>query len=197
MRRTLALIAAATLVLALAGCGSSSSDAKASDTTAATSKTTAASGDGYGYGKGGGADATTTTMAKDDTSDSGDAGTGDAATAALIKKAGLTGKVNLADEKDEQIATATSSDIDIELNDFYIGPTFLNAKGGTTLHATVENKGQMPHTFTIDSLKINEVLQPGDTATVDITVPAAGSSVQVYCKYHRASGMQGAIFGTN
>jgi len=190
MRRTLALIAAATLVLALAGCGSSSSDAKSSDTTAAASKTTAASHDGYG--KGGDNDASTTTMA-----DGGDGSTGDAATAALIKKAGLTGKVNLADEKDEQIATVSSDKVDIELSDFYLGPTFINAKAGTTLHASLSNKGSMPHTFTIDSLKINEVLQPGDTATVDITVPAAGSSVPVYCKYHKASGMQGAIFGTN
>jgi len=190
MRRTLALIAAATLVLALAGCGSSSSDAKSSDTTAAgsTAKTTVASDDGYG--KGGDTDTSTTEA------DSGDS-SGDAATAALIKKAGLTGKVNLADEKDEQIATVSSTDVDIELSDFYFGPTFINAKAGSTLHATLTNKGTMPHTFTIDSLKIDEVLQPGDTATVDITVPAASSSLAVYCKYHKGGGMQGAIFGTN
>ena len=125
------------------------------------------------------------------------AASGGSATAALIEKAGLTGKVNLADEEDEQIKTVTSSDVEIDLSDFYFGPTFINAKAGSTLHARLTNKGTMPHTFTIDSLKIDEVLQPGDTATVDITVPAAGSSVPVYCKYHKGSGMQGAIFGTN
>ena len=186
MRRTLALLAAAALVLALAGCGSSSSDATSAGSTA---KTTAASDDGYG--KGGDTDATSTTEA-----DSGGS-SGDAATAALIEKAGLTGTVNLADEKDEQIATVSSTDVEIELSDFYFGPTFINAKAGSTLHATLTNKGTMPHTFTIDSLKIDEVLQPGDTATVDITVPAAGSSLAVYCKYHKGGGMQGAIFGTD
>jgi plastocyanin len=113
----------------------------------------------------------------------------------LATKAGLTGKVNFDSDPTNRVASPTSGSVDIELSNFYIGPTFINVKGGTTLHASLKNAGKVPHTFTIDSLNIDKTLDPGATATVDIKVPASGS-LQFYCKFHRSLGMQGAILVT-
>ena len=116
-------------------------------------------------------------------------------TAGMAEKAGLTGTVNFDSDETNIVATPTSGSVDIELADYYIGPTYINVKPGTTLHATLKNAGAKSHTFTIDSLQIDQVLSPGGTASVDIQVPATGA-LQFYCRYHRSMGMQGAIFAT-
>jgi plastocyanin len=114
----------------------------------------------------------------------------------LAAKAGLTGKVNFDSDPTNIVATPTSDTQEIELSSYYIGPSFINVKAGTTLHATLKNAGKITHTFTIDSLHIDKTLSPGATATVDITIPASGA-LQFYCRFHRSMGMQGAIFATS
>lgn len=113
----------------------------------------------------------------------------------LAAKAGLTGKVNFDSDPTNIVATPTSGSQEIELSNYYIGPSFINVKAGTTLHAKLKNAGTITHTFTIDSLHIDKTLSPGATATVDITIPASGA-LQFYCRFHRSMGMQGAIFAT-
>lgn len=86
-------------------------------------------------------------------------------------------------------------EIDVELDDFYIGPTFIQAEAGATITVHLTNEGDSTHTFTIDEADVDEELAPGDTRDVEVTVPDADSTV-VYCRFHQSSGMQGALFTT-
>jgi plastocyanin len=99
----------------------------------------------------------------------------------------LAGTVN-----DHGTKTLTGTELEMELDDFYFGPTFVKAPGGTTVKVALENEGKAPHTFTIDALGVDKVLQPGEKATVTVALPAGGT-VAFYCRFHKASGMQGAF----
>jgi plastocyanin len=93
---------------------------------------------------------------------------------------------------DKGTKTVSGSSIEIEADDFYFKPTFVDAKPGTKLTVELNNEGKNTHTFTIDSAKIDQQLDPGKKATVQVTVPSSGN-LNFYCRFHRGSGMQGAI----
>jgi len=87
----------------------------------------------------------------------------------------------------------TSGAVSLEQDDFYFQPTKLTAEAGKPLQVALKNEGKASHTFTVDSLKIDEVLKPDETKTVTIT-PTAGGDLPFYCRFHKASnGMQGTI----
>ena len=105
----------------------------------------------------------------------------------------LDGKVTNKGEK-----TVKKSKITIEEDDFYFKPTFSKSKLGTTVKITLKNEGKTQHTFTIPSLGIDNVLDAGKKATVDVTLPADGA-LGFYCRFHGeppsgGRGMQGAFF---
>lgn len=87
----------------------------------------------------------------------------------------------------------TGSEIEVELDDFYFGPTFIKASPSTTITVQLKNEGTSPHTFTIDSLGVDEELQPGDSTDVSVDLPASGATA-FYCRFHQSQGMQGAFF---
>lgn len=99
----------------------------------------------------------------------------------------LAGMVN-----DHGTTSLSGTELEMELDDFYFEPTFVKAAGGREVRLSLSNKGNAPHTFTIDDLGIDEVLQPGAKATVTVKLPAGGT-VAYYCRFHKASGMQGAF----
>ena len=111
---------------------------------------------------------------------------------ALAREAGITGPVTVSGDPPDVEATAEGASIEITVGDSWFAPAFVHATPGATLHVTLENVGSMVHTFTISALGINEVLDPGGRATVEVAVPEAGSLV-AFCRYHRAGGMQGAV----
>ena len=80
----------------------------------------------------------------------------------------------------------------MELDDFYFGPTFVSVPAGAKVKIDLSNEGQKNHTFTIDSAKIDTQVNPGQKATVDVTLPASGT-LAFYCKFHIDAGMQGAF----
>jgi len=78
---------------------------------------------------------------------------------------------------------------------FYFKPTFLKAKPGEKITVELKNEGNTPHTFTIDSLNIDQTVDPDKEMDIVVTLPASASSdVQFYCKFHVTSGMRGAFF---
>ena len=103
----------------------------------------------------------------------------------------LSGTVNNHGTKD--IAMATT--LELEQDNFYFNPTFVKAEPGAKLTVMLKNEGKVPHNFTIDSLHVNETLQPDTKKTVTITLPSSGT-VPFYCSFHKSQGMQGAIFFT-
>jgi plastocyanin len=88
-----------------------------------------------------------------------------------------------------------SATVDLDAYNFYFEPTFIKAAPGQKLKIELHNEGSVTHTFTDPALNIDQVLQPEQKADVEITVPATGT-IQFYCRFHRDSGMQGAIYTT-
>jgi uncharacterized cupredoxin-like copper-binding protein len=104
----------------------------------------------------------------------------------------LDGKVSNKGEK-----TVKKSKITIEEDDFYFKPTFGKSKLGSEVRVRLKNEGNAQHTFTIPSLGIDNVLDAGKSATVDVTLPGDGA-LAFYCRFHGPDatnqGMQGAFF---
>ncbi len=59
---------------------------------------------------------------------------------------------------------------------------------------TVENAGQALHNVSIADQGIDEDVAPGETIT--LRVEMGSSPLQYACKYHRTSGMLGALLPT-
>jgi plastocyanin len=100
----------------------------------------------------------------------------------------LSGKVNNRGTK-----SVKSGKIKVEIDDFYFKPTFIKAKAGSTVKVTLENEGDTNHTFTIGGQGVDEELSPGAKKTVEVQIPDSGAS-QFYCRFHKDSGMKGALF---
>ena len=82
--------------------------------------------------------------------------------------------------------------IEFELDDNYFEPTILEGEAGQTLTLEAFNEGDSPHTFTIDGTDVDEELQAGDRAEIEVTFPESGALV-FHCHFHDGQGMRGAL----
>ena len=89
-------------------------------------------------------------------------------------------------------AVEDSGKTEVELDDFYFKPTVLEGKPGQKVTLELKNEGETEHSFTIDSQNVDQELGPGEEAEVDVTIPKSGV-VSFYCKFHKSSGMAGAL----
>jgi plastocyanin len=89
-------------------------------------------------------------------------------------------------------AVESSGKTEVELDDFYFEPTVLEGKAGEKVELELKNEGNVEHSFTVDSQGIDKELEPGDEAEVTVTIPKSGA-ISFYCKYHKSSGMAGAL----
>jgi plastocyanin len=87
---------------------------------------------------------------------------------------------------------SVSGKTEVSLGDYFFKPTVIEGKAGSKVTLALKNVGQVAHTFTIDSQGIDQNLDPGASATVTVTIPKTGA-VSFYCRYHRSSGMAGAL----
>jgi plastocyanin len=83
----------------------------------------------------------------------------------------------------------TSATIQAGKGGFVFSPNTLTVAQGATL--TVKNAGTVPHTFTIQSNNINEVMQPGQSATINLSL--APGTYPFVCTFHQSSGMTGTL----
>jgi plastocyanin len=81
---------------------------------------------------------------------------------------------------------------EVELDDYYFKPSVLEGKPGDQVILELKNEGQVEHSFTVDAQRIDQDVQPGDDAEVTVTIPKSGA-VSFYCKFHKGSGMAGAL----
>jgi len=102
----------------------------------------------------------------------------------------LEGEVN---DHGTETAEGTAPSLSIEADDYFFGPTFVQAEAGATITIEIANEGDATHTFTIDDLNIDETIDAGSSVEVEVTAPDSGS-LNFYCRFHRARGMQGAVF---
>lgn len=86
----------------------------------------------------------------------------------------------------------------IELQNFAFAPTFVEAvpaAAGRTISVTLENVSSgTDHTFTIEGVGVDVEVPALTDARIDLTIPPSPGRLVYYCRYHRAQGMQGALF---
>lgn len=107
----------------------------------------------------------------------------------------LSGKVNNKGTKNVS-ADGASTKLEIEADDFYFNPTFVKVAPGQKIKIELKNEGSATHTFTSPTLDVDKELAPDTTATVEVTAPASGTAA-FFCRFHKGSGMQGAMFTTS
>jgi plastocyanin len=104
----------------------------------------------------------------------------------------LEGKVNAKGTKDIS-SDGAEADLAMELDDNSFSPTYVKAAPGAKVTVELENEGSNPHTFTLDDGTIDQKVEPGAKATVEVTIPDDGM-LRFSCDFHGAMGMQGAFY---
>lgn len=99
------------------------------------------------------------------------------------------------DDEHRPSAAAAGGDktVQLALGDYYFQPTGLRGQAGQPIQLKLTNEGKATHTFTIDSLKIDKVLKPGEEATITVT-PSQAGDLPFYCRFHvQSSNMKGTL----
>lgn len=122
-------------------------------------------------------------------SSSSSGGGGSASTAA----SGQGAKTRIAGVDANDHGTKTvAKDAEVELDDYYFDPTVIQGKAGQKVTLELKNEGKVEHSFTLAAQGIDKTLSPGGSTKVTVTIPASGA-VSFYCKFHKGSGMAGAL----
>ena len=101
--------------------------------------------------------------------------------------AGFTSTVN-----DHGAAPVKGAQAAVEAGDFFFSPTCqTQAPASGTLTLVVHNSGQALHNVSVPDQNIDTDVQAGQTISVAVKVGSAPFTF--FCKYHRTSGMVGAI----
>jgi nitrosocyanin len=102
-------------------------------------------------------------------------------------------------KKAESTATTTASGagggdtVNLVAKDFMFEPATITATAGKPVTVTVKNEGQAEHNFSIESLKVNQDIEKGESKTVTFT-PTQSGAIQFFCEYHKTShGMVGTL----
>jgi YVTN family beta-propeller protein len=83
-------------------------------------------------------------------------------------------------------------ELELEADDYYFAPTYLQGEPGQALTLTIENESSTMHNLTIPDLQIDRDLPPQAKAKVQVTFPVSGS-MRFFCKIHAAMGMNGEL----
>ena len=94
---------------------------------------------------------------------------------------------------DHGVGEIANDELELELDDNYFAPTFARGTPGEEVTVELVNEGNVTHTFTSDSLGVDEELSGGDSSSVTITLPEEGA-VEFHCRFHEGQGMKGAFF---
>jgi plastocyanin len=94
---------------------------------------------------------------------------------------------------DHGVGEIENDELALELDDKYFAPTFVRGTPGEQVTVELVNEGNATHTFTSDSLGVDEELSGGDSSSVSITLPQEGA-VAFHCRFHEDQGMKGAFF---
>jgi plastocyanin len=78
----------------------------------------------------------------------------------------------------------------VDLTDFRFSPDELDGTAGEAVSIELENTGSARHTFTGEG--VDEEVAPGDSATVEVTLPDSGN-FDFFCRFHEGQGMVGSI----
>lgn len=93
--------------------------------------------------------------------------------------------------KDHGSAKAGGVSISIEAGDSFFAPTCLTEVPSGKVMIAVKNSGSALHNFSIPDQGVDVDVASGKTATFEVNVSSGATGF--FCKYHRTSGMAGAL----
>jgi plastocyanin len=93
--------------------------------------------------------------------------------------------------KDHGSAPAPGAAITLEAGDSFFAPTCETGVPAGKVTITLKNTGSALHNFSVADQGIDVDVEAGKTISVE--VDATAPSVAFFCKYHRTSGMVGAL----
>lgn len=100
--------------------------------------------------------------------------------------------VSLAGQVNNHGTAKADNDMEIETDDLYFAPTFIEAKAGQRFSVELHNEGSQRHTFTSNELQVDIELPQGARRTVSLVAPATGIA-DYHCRFHEGQGMKGAV----
>jgi plastocyanin len=83
--------------------------------------------------------------------------------------------------------------VEIRAGDGSFEPSTVTVEARSTVSVTFENEGTSDHSFTIEELGIDEVVEPNGTVTVEVPVPAEEGTLAFVCRFHQDGGMTGTF----
>ena len=84
------------------------------------------------------------------------------------------------------------SKLELEADDYYFSPTFLQGKPGQKLTLVVESEASTLHNISIPALGIDQDVPPKGKVQMNVTFPASGV-LAFSCKFHGPLGMNGQL----
>ena len=85
-----------------------------------------------------------------------------------------------------------TQEIELEADEYYFKPTFLQGTPGQRLKLAIENESGTLHNISLPEQHLDVDIPPKGKVTVDVVFPASGA-VRFFCKFHEALGMHGAL----
>lgn len=92
----------------------------------------------------------------------------------------------------DEAEVGTLTTVEVEVDDYYFEPTLLKGKANQKVTLEIRNEGENEHNFSVDQQALNQDVDLGGTASVEVTFPASGT-LTFYCKFHRGQGMLGGL----
>src|SRR5262245_52133182 len=112
------------------------------------------------------------------------------ATPAPTAQAPTQGTMTIADHG--TLAVKGKQEIELEADEYYFKPTFLQGTPGQRLKLAIENESGTLHNISLPEQHLDLDIPPKGKVMVDVVFPASGT-VRFFCKFHEALGMHGAL----
>lgn len=82
--------------------------------------------------------------------------------------------------------------IEVEMNDDYFNPKAITIPSGKPIVLVLKNNGAKEHTFTVEKLGIDYVVNPRQIKIVTVE-PKQPGTYELICRYHAKEGMVGEV----
>jgi len=82
--------------------------------------------------------------------------------------------------------------IELEADEYYFKPTFLQGAPGQRLKLEIENESGTLHNISLTEQHLDVDIPPKGKVAVEVVFPASGT-MRFFCKFHEAMGMHGAL----
>jgi plastocyanin len=88
------------------------------------------------------------------------------------------------DEGSDDEGSGGSGGTTVTAEDFSFSPDSLSVEAGAEVDITLQNDGDVEHSFTSDDLDFEVEAEGGESASGTFTAPDEDSTLEFHCKYH-------------